>query len=124
MKHPEAYCVPSSFITALILFSMMGMNIRSLKVSQLRFSTVSDPDNPQPTVDCMEYTEQVSKNRPGGWHQLNLENKTVVQYARQQEGESCHVHLLQLYISKLPASALERDIFLYKTTGSYSSIAY
>lgn len=40
-----------------------------------------------------------------------MENKTVVQYARQLAGERCHVNLLQLYLSKLPESAFQRDIF-------------
>ena len=42
-----------------------------------------------------------SKNRPGGRKQLNLENKTVRQYAQRSAGERCHVYLLKLYISKL-----------------------
>lgn len=40
-----------------------------------------------------------------------MENKTVVQYARPLSGERCHVYLLQLYLSKLPESAFQRDIF-------------
>ena len=52
-----------------------GDQHRSLKLSQLHFSTVPDADNPQQTVDCMEYTEQGSKNCPSRPHQLNLENK-------------------------------------------------
>ena len=90
-----------------------GEEHRQLKLSQLVFRTVSDPEHPGETVDIVEYKEHGSKNRPGGRHQLNLDNKTVVQYAT-NDGERCHVYLLRLYISKLPESAIQRDIFYMK----------
>ena len=77
-----------------------GQEHRNLKISQLNLRTLPDPENPGDQIDCVEYSEH--KNRPGGRHQLNLHNKTVVQYARPELGERCHVYLLQLYLSKLP----------------------
>ena len=91
-----------------------GQEHRNLKISQLNLRTVPDPENPGDQIDCVEYSEHGSKNRPGGRHQLNLHNKTVVQYARPELGERCHVYLLQLYLSKLPESAFQRDIFYMK----------
>ena len=91
-----------------------GQEHRELKVSQFNFRDVPDPDNPGELIRCVEYTEHGSKNRPGGRHQLNLNNKTVVQYAQPQLGDRCHVFLLELYISKLPVSALEHNLFYMK----------
>ena len=91
-----------------------GQEHRDLKVSQFNFRDVPDPDNPGQRITCCEYSEHGSKNRPGGRHQLNLQNKTVVQYARPELGDRCHVYLLELYISKLPVSALQKDTFYMK----------
>ena len=91
-----------------------GEEHRQLKLSQLQFHTVADPERSGETIDCVEYKEHGSKNRPGGRHQLNLDNKTVVQYATSNNGERCHVYLLRLYISKLPESAFLQDIFYMK----------
>ena len=52
--------------------------------------------------------------RPGGRKQLNLENKTVRQYAQPSAGECCHVYLLKLYISKLQPSDGDRRAFYFK----------
>ena len=65
-------------------------------------------------IRCVQYTEYGSKNRPGGSHQLNQDNKVVTQFAKPELGEKCHVFLLELYLSKLPDSALQRDIFYMK----------
>ena len=78
-----------------------------LKISQRNVRTVPDLEDPARTTTCVEYREHGSKNRQGGCHQLNMENKTVVQYARRLAGERCHVYLLQLYLSKLPESAFQ-----------------
>ena len=43
-----------------------------------------------------------------------MENKVVTQYERADMGVRCHVHLLRLYLSKLPSIAFERDIFYWK----------
>ena len=91
-----------------------GQEHRQLKISQFQFRTVSDPERPGQSIDTVEYREHGSKNRPGGRHQLNLENKTVVHYAAPEVGERCYVYLLRLYLSKLPESALQRDIFYMK----------
>ena len=91
-----------------------GSEHRSLKISQLKFRAVPDPESPTRVTECVEYTENGSKNRAGGRKQLNLENKLVPQYAQPEMGERCHVSLLRSYLSKLPESAFERDIFYLK----------
>ena len=52
-----------------------------------------------------------SKNHPGSSHHLNQDNKVVTQFAKP---DKCHVYLLELYLSKLPDSAVQRDIFYMK----------
>ena len=54
------------------------------------------------------------KNCPGGRKQLNLTNKSVRYYSQPLLGNRCHVHLLRLYISKLPSVAVEKDLFYCK----------
>ena len=111
---------PSALLGAVFFYNGLnfvlrgGKEHRELRISQFKFRSVSDPDVPGQLIECVEYTEHGSKNRPGGSHQLNLENKSVVQYARPELGERCHVYLLRLYLSKLPESAFQRDIFYMK----------
>ena len=42
---------------------------------------------------------------------MRLEHKTFLIVANSDAGTRCHVHLLDLYISKLPKEAIETDIF-------------
>lgn len=52
-----------------------GAEHRNLKIYQLTFLDVPDPDNCK-LVHCVQHG---SKNRPGGSHQLNQENNTICQ---------------------------------------------
>ena len=65
-------------------------------------------------IRCIEYTEHGSKNHPESSHQLNPDNKVVTQFAKPELGDKFHVYLLELYLSKLPDSAVPRDIFYMK----------
>ncbi len=58
------------------------------------------------------YMENASKNRQGGLNQLKLENKSAPVFASLAAGIRCHVQVLDLYLSKLPPVATEKD-FLY-----------
>ena len=91
-----------------------GAEHRNLCLSQLTFGKEQDPNNPNESVDYVEYTEFGSKNRPGGRKQLNLTNKSVRYYSQPSLGNCCHVQVLQFYISKLPQAAVEKDIFYCK----------
>ena len=79
-----------------------GEEHRQLKLSQLQRCT--DPDR-------FVYTEHASKNRSGGLRQLRVENKVVPVYADPQAGIKCHVAVLDLYLSKLPAASASKDVF-------------
>ena len=93
-----------------------GEEHRSLKISQFIFLNVPDPDNAKKIICCVEYAEHGSKNRPRGSHQINQDNKIVTQFAREDLGDRCHIFLLELYLSKLPVSALQNDVFYMSVT--------
>lgn len=84
---------PSALLNAVFYYNGLhfvlrgGAEHRGLRISQLKFRSIPDPDLPGQMTECIEYTEHGSKNRPGGHHQLNVENKTVIQYARPELGE-------------------------------------
>ena len=59
--------------------------------------------------DRYVYTEAGSKNKKGTF--VEIQNKVVPIYSSLQAGERCHVHVLDLYLSKLPKDAIDRDIF-------------
>ena len=75
---------------------------RQLKLSQLKKFT--DP------LRCA-YTENSSKNRSGGLAQMRVKNKVVPIVAVPEAGTRCHVHVLDLYMQKLPPAAFTRDNF-------------
>ena len=79
-----------------------GEEHRQLKLSQLTRKT--DPDR-------YIYTEHASKNRSGALQQMRVENKIVPVIANPEAGIRCHVAILDLYLSKIPASAVSKDVF-------------
>lgn len=77
-----------------------GSEHRNLRLSQLRR-----------TENGYTYTENASKNRSGGLAQLHIKNKSVEIHENPEAGNRCHCRLLDLYISKLPTEAVEKDLF-------------
>ena len=78
---------------------------RNLRISQMRRYY-----NPHKYV----YTENASKNRQGGLKQLRVENKSVPILATPEADNRCHVHILDLYLSKLPPIAKDKDLFYWR----------
>ena len=77
-----------------------GDEHRHLKLSQFKC-----------TKNGYSYTENASKNRSGGLAQVHVENKCVEIYRNPEAGDRCHCRVLDLYISKLPPEAKEKDLF-------------
>ena len=71
----------------------------------LKFSQVTRSIDDDGSL-CITYTENSSKNRSGGFNQLNVENKVFHQYQDLQAGNRCHTYLLHMYISKVPEKAI------------------
>ena len=77
-----------------------GQEHRALRLSQL-----------QRDGDKYVYYENVSKNRNGSFKQLHINSKVVPMFPCPEAQGRCPVHLLDLYISKLPKEAKEKDLF-------------
>lgn len=78
-----------------------GEEQRMLKISQFHCSY--DPD-------VYTYVENGSKNLSGGLAQLNL---VVPIYSVPEHQPRCLVYLLDLYFSKVPSFARDKDVFTY-----------
>ncbi len=102
---------PNSLLNAVFFYCGMylclrgGEEHRDLKFSQLEFKLVPDPTDVKKTIRCLIYTEHGSKNRKGMVHQVHLQNKIVPHYEDRSRGVRCFVHLVELYVSKLPDKA-------------------
>ena len=93
----------AAFFTVGKMFCLRGgEEHRALKLSRIKRMT-------QP--DHYIYTENVSKNRNGSFKQLHVKNKIVPVSACPAAGERCPVYILDLYVSKLPPQAFEKDLF-------------
>ena len=57
------------------------------------------------------YTKNVSKNKYGGVNQLQGPNKVVHQFQNDNLSDRCDTRLLDLYLSKVPVSAKQLDMF-------------
>lgn len=110
---PEALLNAVFFYCGIYLCLRGGEEHRQLKLSQFLIE-VENPHDAQEKIKCLTYTEHGSKNRPGSLHHVHLANKVVHHYANSSMGICCYVYLMDLYISKLPAKAKEKDIFYCK----------
>ena len=94
------------FYTVGKMFSLRGGDeMRSLKISQIQRHT-----NP----DRYVYTELVSKTSNGTFKKLHVANKTVPLFACPEAGERCPLHILDLYLSKLPQEVIKNDVLFVK----------
>jgi hypothetical protein len=86
-----------------------GEEHRKLTFSQLKRETTTVNGVQK---NCYIYTAHGSKNRSGGLRQLHLPNKVVRHFEVPEAGEKDYVRMLDLYISKVPADAIKKDIFI------------
>ena len=61
------------------------------------------------------YTELVSKINNDTFKKLQVANKTVPLFACPEAGEHCPVHILDLYLNKLPHALIEDDVVFVKS---------
>ena len=69
--------------------------------------------------DHWKYVESGSKNFRGGVADLRRENKVVRQYVCDDLGKRCHVHILDLYMERLPKEAKGKDAFYFTPLRSF-----
>ncbi len=80
-----------------------GQEHRNLKLSQIVKCT-------SPSLHYL-YLENSSKNNPRGLAHFKQEAKRVPIYSTSKAGDKCHIHILDLYFSKLPPDAWKKDYF-------------
>ena len=89
-----------------------GLEQRESKLSQfVRF------DNPERYV----YYEHGSKNRNWGFYQSSVENKSVDMHKNPDDPKHCLVALLDLYFTKLPKAAKDKDLFYCRLLTKYTT---
>ena len=74
---------------------------------ELKFSQVARHRNP----NRYEFAEHVSNTRNGSFKKFHVDNKVVSLFPCPEAGSQCPLHVLDLYISKLPLEASILDIF-------------
>lgn len=114
VSSPESLFNAVFFYCGIYLCLRGGEEHRQLKLSQFVIEEVENPHNPQERIKCLRYTEHGSKNHSGSLHHVHLTNKAVQHYANSSLGDRCFVYLVDLYMSKLPVKAFEKDIFYCK----------
>jgi len=91
------------FYTVGKMFSLCGGDeMRSLKISQIQRHT-----NP----DRYVYIELLSKTSNGTFKKLHVANKTAPLFACPEAGERCPLHILDLYLSKLPQEVIKKLMY-------------
>ena len=100
VKTPTGIQNAAFFVVGKMFCLRGGQEHRGLQLSQLKRYE-----------DKYVYFENVSKNRNGSFKQLRVKNKTVPLYPTPEAGERCPVHILDMYIRKLPSDAKDKDLF-------------
>ena len=89
---------PEGLLNAVTVFFSNGMNFILRNGEEHRdLKRNSSPDGRVRYT----YTENTSKNRSGGFNQLDVPHKVVHQYEDPRAGPRCHVFLLDLYLSQI-----------------------
>jgi hypothetical protein len=95
-------------------FHLRGEEHKFLQISQVQY--FQDPER-------YEYVEGGSKNHCGGLQEITScsRNKVVPILANPQAGSRCHVHVLNLYLSKIPPQASQHDFFYLHPVKEFSA---
>ena len=99
---------PKSLLNA--VFYLNGKNFCLRGGEEHRRLTISQIVRQQ-DPNCYIYTETGSKNRKGTFTEKHVPTKVVPIYESKEARERCHVRVLDVYLSKLPKQAFEKDIF-------------
>lgn len=97
---PQSLLNTMVYMCGLYFALCSGQEHRNLQLSQ----------KPPGGVPYIEYTENVSKSRPGGLKHRKIEPKKVKLHANYQRSEKCFVQLFKAYCAHRPPKA-EHDSF-------------
>ena len=95
---------PLAFLRAVFIFNSKNFCLRGGKEQkELKLSQIQRGFDEELGKAYYTYVENGSKNRRGC--DLHVNNKTVRQYEQPELGMCCHVYLLDLYVTHLPAGS-------------------
>ena len=106
---PQALVDTMLYMNGLYFALKSGEEHRQLRFHQCQIQVIERPGERA----YLQYTEEISKNRPGGLKNRKLKPKTVVHYANERNPNRCFVRLFKLYKSKCPTENLKKMHFIY-----------
>ena len=86
-----------------------GKEHRDLQFDQIRIEATPSGKR------CIKYTENASKNNPGGLKHRKIEPKTVVHFENSSDPDRCFIRLVEQYISHCPTTENRKSKAFYLT---------
>ena len=101
---PQSLLDTMVYMCGLYFALRSGQEHRNLSVSQIKLVEPTDG------IPHLVYTENVSKNNPGGLHKRKLKPKMVIHHANVKEPNRCFVMFYKAYMAHRPQN-LQHDAF-------------
>ena len=95
-----------------------GEEHRSLRANPCQIQVFEKPGQ----TPYLQYTEDISKNRPGGLKGRKISTKTVVHHANEENPSRCFVRLFKLYQSLCPPDRPDHAFYLKPLTRPTSKL--
>ena len=102
----------------MVCFIRSGQEQRSLLKSQIQIKTAENDDS------YLIYTENFSKNNPGGLAHRKIIPKTVTHHLNAENPKRCFVTLYQKYLSHCPSSSDITALYLTPLKKTKDSVWY
>ena len=104
-KDPQVLLDTMVFCNGLYFALRSGREHRQLRLRPCQIQLI-EGERPY-----LQYTEDISKNRPGGIKGRNVKPKIVLHHANTENPERCFVRLFKKYIELCPTTPSEMDAF-------------
>ena len=105
LYNPQALVDTMLYMNGLYFALRSGGKHRQLRFHQCQIELLEQPGERA----HLKYTEDISKNRPGGLKHRKLKPKVVVHYANEQNPDRCFIRLFKLYKSLCPKENLKEN---------------
>ena len=119
---PQALLDTMVYMCGMFFALRSGKEHRDLQFNQLKLTKKDG-------IKCLRYTENVSKNNPGGLKQRKLEPKIVEHYENLENPDRCFIKLYECYLMHCPIESERKKLSFYltplkkpKTNVWYSSV--
>ena len=117
-KTPQSLLDTVFFYVGLFFALRSGREHRQLRNSPCQIEVIEHSGRPY-----LRYTEDISKNHPGGLKGRNIAPKVVIHHANQSEPNRCFLRLFKLYRQLCPPDAPE-DAFYLKPASKPTSTCW